>query len=449
MLLITKKMALKQVLAYLALVSLFSLTKAFITTGFTIDLIQRDSLQSPFHNPNLSPLQLRLNAIRRSFHRIQRFKPHHHSKQSPKSKLTVSSGEYLMKYSVGTPPVPSFGIADTGSDLVWTQSLPCLQCFNQTLPIFDPKTSSTNKRIPCKASTCTSNSDITYCSKSMKNCLYFEEFGDGSLTVGELSTDTITLPSSNGKGVIRARNIILGCGFLNGGLFMGVTSGIVGLGGGNLSFVRQLGSVAQGKFSYCLVSQSDNSSIISSGRVSFGAKARVSGKRVVSTPLVPKNPSTYYFLTLERISVGNRKVESYDPLLASSRVSKKGNMIIDSGTMITFLPKSLYASLANALKSSIALRRNKDPKCQLDLCFTTRKDDIEFPRVVFHFKGADVKLRRDNVFVRTSDVCLCLAAMPVPENEFGIYGNLAQMNFLVGYDLEKKRVSFKPADCGK
>ncbi|GFP88585.1 aspartic proteinase cdr1 [Phtheirospermum japonicum] len=428
-------MTLKPVIGYLALISIVSLTKA-ITAGFTIDLIQRDSLQSPFHNPSLSPLQCRLNAIRRSFQRIQRFKAHH-SKKSPKSELIASSGEYLMKYSVGTPPVPSFGIADTGSDIIWTQCPPCLQCFNQTLPTFAPKKSSTYKRIPCKASTCTSLG-MAFCSKSRKNCLYYEGFGDGSFTLGELLTDAITLPSTNGRRVILAPNIIIGCGFINGGMFSVGESGVVGLGGGNLSLVRQLGSVAEGKFSYCLISQSGNNSKINSGRMSFGAKARVSGKRVVSTPLVHKDPNTYYFLTLEGTSVGN-----------SSRVSKEGNVIIDSGTVLTFLPKNFYTNLVRGLNSSIELRRIKDPQRELDLCFFARRDDIEFPQVVFHFKGADVKLRRDNVFVRTSDVSLCLAAVPVPEQDIGIYGNLAQINFLVGYDLEKKTVSFKPADCVK
>ncbi|KAL6493914.1 hypothetical protein OROGR_031823 [Orobanche gracilis] len=42
---------------------------------------------------------------------------------------------------------------------------------------------------------------------------------------------------------------------------------------------------------------------------------------------------------------------------------------------------------------------------------------------------------------------LCLAFAPA--SRYAIYGNLAQMDFLVGYDLEKRTVSFKPSVCSE
>ncbi|KAL0429362.1 UNVERIFIED_CONTAM: Aspartic proteinase CDR1 [Sesamum radiatum] len=70
------------------------------TTAFTIDLIHRDSPQSPSYDPLMTPAQRLANALRRSFNRLQRFKADH----SPQTDVINSGGEYLMKYSFGTPP---------------------------------------------------------------------------------------------------------------------------------------------------------------------------------------------------------------------------------------------------------------------------------------------------------------------------------------------------------
>ncbi|KAK6119281.1 hypothetical protein DH2020_046969 [Rehmannia glutinosa] len=431
-------------IAFVALIFLVSLSRCDLltkssTNGFTTDLIHRDSPQSPSYDPSLSHSQRLVNAIRRSFNRFQRFNVKRATK-SPEPDIINSGGEYLIKYSIGTPQVPSLGIADTGSDIIWTQCQPCLKCFKQNLPLFNPKSSSTYRAIPCNTTKCSLQE--TTCSKTRKNCLYYEGYGDGSFTEGLLSTDTFTLASTGGNRV-SLPNIIFGCGFKNGGIFDGGESGIVGLGGGKASLVRQLGPLAQGKFSYCLVPSLDNKS--NSSKLNFGDNARVSGRGVVSTPLVSKKPDTFYYVTLLGISVGNQKLEFYDKYSSLDFV-QEGNIIVDSGTTLTLLPTNFYAKLKNALQSSIKLKQTNDPQGVLDLCFLTEKD-IDIPKITVHFKGANVNWKQENVFVRTSEFSLCLAAQPV--QDLAIFGNLAQTNFLVGFDLEKRLVSFKAADCGK
>jgi len=51
--------------------------------------------------------------------------------------MIPDDGEFLMTYSVGTPPFKLYGIVDTGSD--------CEHCYNQTTPIFNPLKSSSYK----------------------------------------------------------------------------------------------------------------------------------------------------------------------------------------------------------------------------------------------------------------------------------------------------------------
>ena len=85
--------------------------------GFSVELMHRDSPKSPFYDPTVTP-QLRLaNALRRSIHRVNHFRPTaSFSTTALESEVVPVSGEYLMQYAVGTPTVQVLGVADTGTD---------------------------------------------------------------------------------------------------------------------------------------------------------------------------------------------------------------------------------------------------------------------------------------------------------------------------------------------
>lgn len=68
--------------------------------------------------------------------------------------VTAGSGEYLMAISFGTPAQSVSAIMDTGSDLVWTQCLPCQNCYAQNGPTYDPSKSSTYKKEGCSSALC-------------------------------------------------------------------------------------------------------------------------------------------------------------------------------------------------------------------------------------------------------------------------------------------------------
>lgn len=65
-----------------------------------------------------------------------------------------------------------------------------------------------------------------------------------------------------------------------------------------------------------------NNDFISS-KINFGSSVDVSGSGVVLTPLVSKDPETYYFLTLKIINVGNESI----PFLGSIFGTTEGNII--------------------------------------------------------------------------------------------------------------------------
>ncbi|CAK9144817.1 unnamed protein product [Ilex paraguariensis] len=388
----------------------FSVTEAAHNGGFfTVDLIHRDSPKSPFHNPSLTPSQRLNNALQRSFNRVQHFRLW--SPQLASADIIPTQGAFLMKISLGTPPVEIMAFADTGSDLIWTQCKPCDECFDQKSPLFNP-ISSSYKAIPCGSRQCQSLQD-TYCVEN--SCQYDQGYGDSSSTSGDLATETVRLGSTSATGLqVSLPNTIFGCGHENELAFSIAGSGIVGLGGGSVSLISQMGASIGGKFSYCLVSMSAQNT--KSSKMIFGGSG---------------------------ISVGDKRLNLYNSTTPSN-ASKDGNIIIDSGTTMTVLPSDLYHRLELAVKNVIKLPTIKDPEELLHLCYSNLADK-DIPIIAVHFRGADLKLNPLNTFARTSSSSRCLAF--APDDDLSIYGNMAHMNFLVGYDLQKKTVSFKPTDC--
>ncbi|CAN4075829.1 unnamed protein product [Withania somnifera] len=417
--------------------------------GFTLDLIHRDSLLSPFYNPSNTQSNRLKNAFHRSFSRASLFKKKSlATSNTMQSDISPIPGEYLMKLAIGTPPIEIVAIADTGSDLTWTQCKPCINCFQQSYPLFDTKNSSTYQIMGCDAEECTSIGSSSCVRGNI--CEYQMSYGDQSHTIGDLAFDTFTFPTTSGENVL-IPNVAFGCGHDNGGTFNNYTSGIIGLGGGEVSLIRQLDTHINGKFSYCLMSIPLDSSISNvTSHINFGSNAIVSGPNVVTTPLIRKEPSTFYYLTLEGVSVGNKKLEFKSTKIGSSSGvdGDQGNIIIDSGTTLTLLPRGFYSNLESTLVDSISATRKDDPSGTFTLCYGSDENGtIDAPTIVAHFTNADLELSPSSTFAQVDQHLVCLTT--VPADEVAIFGNLAQGNFLIGYDLVDNKVSFKPTDCSK
>jgi hypothetical protein len=78
-----------------------------------------------------------------------------------------------MNLAIGTPALPYYAILDTGSDLTWTQCQPCIDCYTQPTPIYDPSHSSTYSKLPCQSPLCISDFDCTNAS-----CEYDYSYAD-------------------------------------------------------------------------------------------------------------------------------------------------------------------------------------------------------------------------------------------------------------------------------
>lgn len=192
--------------------------------------------------------------------------------------------------------------------------------------------------------------------------------------------------------------------------------------------------------------------------MSFGKNPQFDGSgEVVTTPMAHGGSASYY-ATLEAITVGNKKLQ-YQPSSTTesswsgNKQLKNGNILIDSGTTYTFIPAEFYPQLEAAVKEHIKLEPDaSDPDRYLKLCYKKNNiTEIDVPPITVHFAGADLKLQPLNTFVKVADGIVCFLMTPntgLPDG-LAIFGNLSQLNFLVGYDTVNRLISFKPTDCSK
>lgn len=166
-----------------------------VGNGFTIDLIHRDSHKSPSYDPSATLLDRHLRALSCSISRTnsigrrrRNLRDRRLSVEDVKSELYPAGGEYYMEIAIGMPPVRTLVIADTGSDLTWTQCKPCNPCYPQRPPIFDPDNSSSYHLVSCPSDTCKMLGEAGSCSQ-LGTCQYNYFYGDGSVTGGDVDRD--------------------------------------------------------------------------------------------------------------------------------------------------------------------------------------------------------------------------------------------------------------------
>ncbi|KAL6626863.1 hypothetical protein ACP70R_030589 [Stipagrostis hirtigluma subsp. patula] len=426
--------------------------------GFSVEFIHRDSARSPFHDPALPSHGRMLAAARRSSARAEALARSGLVAEAPRaapgpdgdvvSKVIARSFEYLMAVSVGTPPTRMLAIADTGSDLVW------FKCGNGSdddgdrraaadgaaapappTVVFDPSNSSTYAVVSCQSAACEALNQASCDAGS--SCRYQYSYGDGSRTIGLLSTETFSFDEGGAAARrVSVPHVNFGCSTYTAGAFR--SDGLVGLGGGAFSLVSQLGAATSfgRRFSYCLV---PSSAANSSSTLSFGANANVSEPGAAATPLVPSDVEAYYTVVLESVEIGGRTV-----------AAQRSRIIVDSGTTLTYLDQALLRPLVEELERRVTLPRAQSPEKLLELCYdVSGRRDWGIPDVTLRFGGgAAVTLRAENTFMVVEVGKLCLAVVPVSEAQpVSILGNVAQQNLHVGYDLDARTVTFAAADC--
>uniref|UniRef100_A0A8I6Z898 Peptidase A1 domain-containing protein n=1 Tax=Hordeum vulgare subsp. vulgare TaxID=112509 RepID=A0A8I6Z898_HORVV len=405
--------------------------------GVTVPLHHRHGPCSPVPStkaPTLEEMlrrdQLRADHIRRRFSGVKQGGAGdvEESEVTVPTTLGLSLGtlQYVITVGIGSPAVNQTMFIDTGSDVSWVQCKPCSRCHPQADPLFDPSSSSTYSPFPCSSAACAQlrqDGQGNGCSGSL--CQYIVNYGDGSSTTGTYSSDTLALGSSTVK------NFQFGCSQSeSGNLLQDQTAGLMGLGGGAESLATQTARTFSRAFSYCLPPTLGSSGFLTLGAATSG---------FVKTPLLRSaQVPAYYGVLLQAIRVGGRQLN------IPASVFSAGS-IMDSGTIITRLPRTAYSALSSAFKAGMKQYPPAQPMGILDTCFDfTGQSSIRIPTVALVFAGgAVVNLAADGIILGG---CLAFAANS-DDTSLGIIGNVQQRTFEVLYDVGGHAIGFKAGAC--
>ncbi|KAK1301977.1 Protein ASPARTIC PROTEASE IN GUARD CELL 1 [Acorus calamus] len=409
------------------------------SSPFSLPLHSRSSLpNNPHHIPSSSYRSLTLSRLLRDSLRVSSLLSclslAHNTSSPIVSGTSQGSGEYFTRLSFGRPPKPLSLVLDTGSDLTWLQCRPCLDCYQQSDPIFDPSSSSSYSPLPCSSPLCRSL-DVSACARN-RSCLYQVSYGDGSFTVGDFASESVAFGDGNDQ------RIALGCGHDNEGLFVGA-AGLLGLGAGALSFPSQ---IKVSTFSYCLVDRDS----VDSSTLDFGSAAASDAAAVTAPLLRNRKMETFYYVGMTGMSVGG-EVLSIPASAFEMDEAGEGGVIVDSGTAVTRLPVEAYGSLREAFKKGTGGLPAAEGVALFDTCYDlSGRESVEVPTVAFHFAGGkSLALAAKNYLIPVdSEGTFCFAFAPTgTTGRLSIIGNLQQQGTRVAFDVANSVVSFTPNKC--
>ncbi|RAL41536.1 hypothetical protein DM860_010330 [Cuscuta australis] len=346
------------------------------------------------------------------------------------SGVSQGSGEYFARLGVGQPAKDFYMVIDTGSDVTWLQCDPCTDCYNQADPVFNPAQSSSFRRVPCQDPQC-SALEVSSCGRD--SCLYQVSYGDGSFTVGDLATETVTFGKSS-----TVPNVAIGCGHDNEGLFVGA-AGLIALGGGSVSLPSQ---IKASSFSYCLVDRDSGSS----STLEFNTDQP--GDSVTAPLLRNSRINTFFYVGITGISVAGETL-SIPPSVFQIDGSGNGGIIVDSGTAVTRLQSAAYEALRDSFKEHTQNLPSSGDFAIFDTCYDlSSRSKVSVPTIAFHFSGEkSLMLHPKNYLIPVdSSGKFCLAFAPT-SGSLSIVGNIQQQGTRVSYDLANKQVGFSPDKC--
>ncbi|RAL48507.1 hypothetical protein DM860_005931 [Cuscuta australis] len=346
----------------------------------------------------------------------------------------LGSGNYIVSVGIGTPKKSLSLVFDTGSDLTWTQCLPCAKsCYSQKDRIFDPKFSGTYSNVSCSSAACSGLKAATGnepdCASS--TCVYGIEYGDSSFSVGFFVRDRLSLTPSD-----IVENFLFGCGQNNQGLF-GSTAGLLGLGRDALSVVSQTAGRYGSYFSYCLATKSG-----SEGHLTFGRSGGGASGSVRFTPFAKGN--AFYFIEVQSIIMGGKQ------LPISPVVFQTAGMIIDSGTVITRLPQAAYSALRSAFQQGMGKYPTAPGVSILDTCYDlSNYTTVTVPKISLVLSGAvSLDLPFAGILMANGAWQVCLAyAGNGDAGDMGILGNTQQQTFEVVYDVAGGKLGIGAGGC--
>jgi hypothetical protein len=254
---------------------------------------------------------------------------------------------------------------DTGSDLFWVPC-DCGKCAPTEgatyasefeLSIYNPKVSTTNKKVTCNNSLCAQRNQ---CLGTFSTCPYMVSYVSAQTsTSGILMEDVMHLTTEDKNPERVEAYVTFGCGQVQSGSFLDIAApnGLFGLGMEKISVPSVLareGLVAD-SFSMCFGHDGV-------GRISFGDKGS-SDQEETPFNLNPSHPN--YNITVTRVRVGTTLID--DEFTA----------LFDTGTSFTYLVDPMYTTVSESFHSQAQDKRHSpDSRIPFEYCYDMRYEFV-------------------------------------------------------------------------
>lgn len=370
---------------------------------------------------------------------------------SSQDTLSFSSGNLTMDYgedygwlhyaviNIGTPNISFLVALDTGSDLLWVPC-ECKQCASNSassqqldmpLNVYNPAASKTSEHVTCADSLCDSSRK---CESKSDDCLYDVRYVSANTqTSGVLIEDVIYLSSRRNHSSFVETRIVFGCGQIQSGNFLssGARDGLLGLGLGAIALPNSLAKAGLVKNSFSMCFESDGS-----GRIFFGDKGSASQQ---TTPFLPLNGThARYVVGLELILVG------------SSTIKQKGTeIIVDSGTSFTYLPKEEYLAVTTEFNVQVGQKRVFLSGVPWQFCYKP-SDDVQAPAISMVFKGGgNFSVYSPFIGIYGENGTMDAFCLAVLESNIAILGQSFMTGYQLVFDREEMKLGWSPSDCYK
>ncbi|PPS10335.1 hypothetical protein GOBAR_AA10321 [Gossypium barbadense] len=338
------------------------------------------------------------------------------------STFRISSLGFLHYTTVqlGTPGVKFMVALDTGSDLFWVPC-DCTKCAptegttyasDFELSIYDPKGSSTSKRVTCNSSLCAHRNQRL---GTFSSCPYIVSYMSAQTsTSGVLLEDVLHLTTEDGHAELVEAYVTFGCGQVQSGSFLdvGAPNGLFGLGMEKIavpSILSQEGSVLETK-------------------VALTRK----------TPFNLNPPHPTYNVTITQIRVG------------TAIIVGDITALFDSGTSFTYLVDPTYSNLAeNSHSQAQDRRRPTDSRIPFEYCYdmSPEANATLIPSMSLKMKGgSDFPVYDPIIVISTqSKLVYCLAV--IRSTELNIIGQNLMTGYRVIFDRERFVLGWTKYDC--
>ncbi|XP_042448874.1 aspartic proteinase CDR1-like [Zingiber officinale] len=407
-------------------------------TVFDVELVHRDSPKSPLYNSSMTPFDQLQAAVVRSVDRASYFDKRIDMNTSFDIELGLeyNGGEFMMRFGIGTPTTQSvLGIVDTGSYLNWVDCAGC-QCFNLSGALFFPNASLSYKKLSCYSDEC--NSFRMGRCNTDKTCRYHATYIDGSNIDGTFSSETLSFTSLDTNQITFIPNILFGCNSRSLHTRIDDPGSSIGLGPNSPSLIHQLApKYISNYFSYCL-------DMLDGGvasRLFLGRDKRTITGTTMVTPLMTQD--NFYAVQLNALSIP----DEFDIFLPTRSKLRAGNIIFDSGSVMTILDTEVVDRLVLELTNYISLPTVETGP--LKLCFNVFSTEQEemLPGLWFSFDGTlgNFRVRPENLFRWFDRHVKCMVI--VERRGVQVFGNIMMQDVLVGHDLDKMELTIIEKKC--